>query len=514
MKRNFKTPFLSGNYDSLLAAIGGFVLIQLLAAYGGIGVSPDSVVYISTAANIHDHAQINDFTNQPLMDFPALYPIFLSGVMFLTGHSIVAAGPVLNGILFAGLIWLCGWMMDRWPQASRWYKWTILLCIVGSPCLLEVYSMLWSETLFLLLSILFLVACHRYFRSHTIPAVLLMGLVAGLACVTRYAGISIVGLGGLLMLLDGRLKCSGKKIGHMALYGFTAIGILALNLYRNYLQTETLTGYREKGLTPFWANLHNYGAVFCDWLPFFNGHYGAATFVGAFFLLLITGIFLYRLVRRTGFFSYDTLAVSLFVFYSLFILVTATISRFQTLDSRLLSPLYLPWLWGSTCWIPGALRRTSYRWKKAVLVLPAAAAFCFLLGEWQDWKETWSGVHYAGIPGFSEDLWKKSETMGYVREHKKELEAYGPIYSDSFEGLWYLSNGLESELLPHKDNNEDIQYMLKEDHFSMIWFDDAINTDLIDVDFIKARKVLIRQINFGDGTIYFFKSKSDSAARQ
>jgi hypothetical protein len=48
--------------------------------------------------------------------------------------------------------------------------------------------------------------------------------------------------------------------------------------------------------------------------------------------------------------------------------------------------------------------------------------------------------------------------------------------------------------------------MLKEDHFTVIWFDDAINDDLIDVDFMRTRKQLVREIHFSDGAIYFFRT--------
>src|SRR6516225_419533 len=113
MQRNFRSLVLSGNYDAVPVAIAGFFVIQALCAYGGIGVSPDSVVYISTAQHIHDQGAINDFTNMPVMDFPAFYPIFLSSLLFLTGHSIVQIAPVLDGLLFALLIGVCGWMMNR-----------------------------------------------------------------------------------------------------------------------------------------------------------------------------------------------------------------------------------------------------------------------------------------------------------------------------------------------------------------------------------------------------------------
>lgn len=504
LQRNIRSLLSSRNYDALPAAIIGFILIQVLCSYGGIGVSPDSVVYISTAQNIHDHGAINDFTNMPVMDFPALYPIFLSGVIFLTGKSVLAFGPILDGLLFALLIWLCGWMMNRFSTFSRWYKWTILLFIVLSPCLLEIYSMVWSETLFLLLSVLFMIGCHRYFHTHSLRSLLLIGVIAGLACVTRYAGVSIVATGGLLMLCDGRLRWGGRKIGHMALYGLVSAVPLALNLYRNLRLTRTLTGYREKGNTPFSDNLHDFGSVLCDWLPFFNERYAGAAGVAVVFLLLITGIFVFRLVRKVDFFSYDTIAISFFVVYASFILFTATVSRFQPLDSRLLSPLYLPWLWGSTCWIPALIKRAAPQWKKGARAIAVVAAGCFCWGEIKTYQENWEGIHYAGIPGYTENQWKKSETMNYVRAHKDRFRSPGTVYSNAFEGLWFLA-GIRSDLIPHKDIPDDIRYMMKSKYFIVVWFNDADNSDLIDMDYIKTQKPLVEQLDFNDGSIYFFR---------
>ena len=508
MKRNLRSLLISGDLDAFLVAIAGFIIIQLFCAYGGIGVSPDSVVYISTAQHIHDQGVINDFTNLPLMDFPAGYPIFLTGLIFLTGHSVMTFGPVLNGLLFALLILLCGWMMNRFSHRSRGYTLVLLVLIAGSPCLLEVYSYIWSETLFLVLSVLFMIGCYRYFQTHALSWLLFIGMVAGLACVTRYAGISLAGMGGLLMLCDNRLRWGRKKLGHMGLFAAVPVLFLALNLYRNLRLTHTLTGYREKGITPLSLNIHDFGSVVCDWLPFLGNRYRSAGGIAIFFIVLITGIFLYRLARRKGFISYDTIGLSYFVVYTAFILFSATVSRFQQLDSRLLSPLFLPWLWGSTCWIPGALGRSAARWKKTAVFLSLAVAACFLYGEILAFRENWSGIHDAGIPGYTENDWRNSETMAFVREHSdslRNLPRLGTLYSDAFEGLWFLA-GVKSDLLPHKDDADDIRYMLKEPRFTIIWFDDAVNTDLIGIDFLKTQKILVREMHFDDGAIYYFET--------
>ena len=496
----------SGNKDALLAAIAGFALIQLLSHHGGIGLTPDSIVYLSTAQNIHDHGVINDYTNQPMMDFPAGYPIFLSGLIFLTGHPVTWFGPVLNGLLFGLLIWLCGWMMDRFTSPSRWYKWPVLIFLLLSPCLLEVYSMIWSETLFLVLSVLFMMGCRRYFQTHSIRTLMGIGVIAGLSCVTRYAGISIIMMGGGLMLCDGRLRWGGKKIGHMLLFVAVAILFPALNIYRNWKVTETFTGYREKAIRSLGDNVRGAGGVFCDWLPFFNEHYALATVIALLFIFGITGLVLYRLIRRTNFFSYDTIGISYFVAYSVFILYTASVSRFQPLDSRLLSPLFIPWIWGSTVWIPGALQRlSSHAVRLTVQLALFVAGICFLYGEYDTWKANWEGIKYAGIPGYTEDSWKESATMGYVKAHKAELEAQGTIYSSCTDGLWFLAN-VPAELMPHIETQEDIDYMMHHDHFTVIWFNDSYNFDLIDINFIKKHKELAGEVHFDDGAIYYFRT--------
>src|ERR1700733_4086323 len=94
------------NGDAIIAAIAGFVLIYLFTRHSGIGVSPDSVTYISVAAHIHDHGAWTDFHGDPLIDFPAFYPLFLSAVHWVTGMDCLRSAPVLNGLLFAALVFI------------------------------------------------------------------------------------------------------------------------------------------------------------------------------------------------------------------------------------------------------------------------------------------------------------------------------------------------------------------------------------------------------------------------
>ncbi len=180
---------LSKNRDSLIAALIGFFLIQLFAKHSGIGVSPDSVTYIAATRHMLAGNGFKSFDFFPVVDFPFAYPFFLTVISFLTRLDPVQFGALLNGFLFGTLLYICGGIMNGFQKPSSWYKRILLLCILFSPALQEVYSMIWSETLFLLLILLFIISITRYLEQSSLRWLLISAVVCALVCLTRYAGI-------------------------------------------------------------------------------------------------------------------------------------------------------------------------------------------------------------------------------------------------------------------------------------------------------------------------------------
>src|SRR5450755_1057309 len=90
---------ISRNLDSLIAALAGFILIQILSKHSGIGVSPDSVTYLSAARHMSAGMGFISFDNFPVVDFPVAYPFFLAIVSLITRQDLLQFAPVLNGIL-------------------------------------------------------------------------------------------------------------------------------------------------------------------------------------------------------------------------------------------------------------------------------------------------------------------------------------------------------------------------------------------------------------------------------
>src|SRR5476649_1498933 len=114
------------NIDSLIAAFIGFYAIYLYTNYSGVGLSPDSIMYASTATNIQAHGSLLTFNKTPLVFFPVFYPFFLGIIQFFSGVDPIKAGAIINAFLFASVIFTSGWIMSKFVAHSRIYKWIVL----------------------------------------------------------------------------------------------------------------------------------------------------------------------------------------------------------------------------------------------------------------------------------------------------------------------------------------------------------------------------------------------------
>ncbi|KAA9038469.1 hypothetical protein FW778_12970 [Ginsengibacter hankyongi] len=496
----FQLLSLKKNIDSLIAALAGFSIIFLYTRHGGIGLCPDGVVYTTTAKNILSRCQLIDFRHYALVEFPAFYPLFLSAIMLVTGLQPLVFGAILNALLFSIVIYISGSITEQFSHKSKWYKAAILSCIVLSPGLLEVYSMLWSETIFILFLLLFIIMMHRYFQMYSRKALIAAAVITSLACVTRYAGITIIGTGIILLLLDTKLAFP-RKLKDIVLFGLISPLLLIINLLRNYMVGGTMTGIREKSFTPLSKNMHDAGAVFCDWLPFFNGHYNGAVWLTLFIVCFLAFIFLKQYFRKLQMVTYENIAVSFALFYLSFMIIIASISRFETLDSRFLSPAFIPLIWSCSNWMISSSQKIK-RVNKKLMVIGAAAIFlCFQYGQLAADYETWDGVKDAGIPGYTENQWKYSPTVLYIQKDSLPFKKGYTIYSNAYDAVYFFT-GRPGKFLPNKENKSKVQEFLNDSHCYVIWFDDGENPDLVGMNFItKVKKMkLVKQ--FDDGAIY------------
>lgn len=502
--------FLTKHWDALTASVAACTVIYFFTKHSGIGISPDSVTYFSTAANISTDFSFTNFNGLPTVDFPLGYPSLLALSVLVSGLSPLQTGPFINMALFSGVIIMTGIIIAGYRQQSALYKIVFLTVLACSPCLLEVYSMLWSETLFLFLILLFLIALQKYLRSHITRHLIIAACIAAIAFFTRYAGITLLATGGFLLLFDGELTVL-KKIKHLLLFMITGSSLALINLLHNSRVAGHITGVREKAIHTVLDNLGQTGAILADWLPFIRGHETLATIV--FILIFVRGVWqlFYGILQQQFFHRYETIIAAFLVVYAVFIIAVASLSRFEDLSSRLLSPLYIPLLLVGSSWIVPVIQQSA-RIKKMVLFLIAIFFYAgFQYNQYRLNAEAWEGIRDAGIPGYTEDSWMHSPTMAFIKKNAACFTE--PVYANANDAVYFLT-GLHALALPHKEIVNEIDTMLQTHSFWLVWLTDGENNDLVNLDFIRQHKKMISVRTMDDGSVYYFADPAGENRRK
>lgn len=492
---------LKKNIDTLIAAIVGFMMVILLTNHGGVGISPDSVTYIATARHFLEGKFLIGHDDTPVVLFPGMYPFFLSLIMRITANDILNIGNYVNAGLFALVIFLSGIIMQQFKSPSQWYKRVVLSCLCVSPSLLDVFTMLWSETLFIVWIIVFMICVFYYYRDQSNTSFLCLLFIVAVAPVIRYAGISIVATACLFLLIQRDIPFKRKAI-NITLVIIAGLSLLSLNLYRNQLVSGTLTGLRQKGVTSFFTNMKYVGLVFIDWLPFIKTNDTLAVLLTILFVVVAAILFAYKYFGNIENKSYEFIALGFFVAYSSFIMLVATASRFETINNRMIAPLYICWLWSFTFFIPSLYRIIVVKRKKiAAILLIGLSILAFQYNQISTVYNWYKINSEAGIGGYAEDIWDASPTLYFIKQNKNFFEKNIIIYANANEPVYLFSNKIVQSL-PERVHTKIVEQFLSQKEFYIIWLNLSGNPDYINMDEISKFKKVKSLITFSDGAIY------------
>ena len=492
----------SNNLDSLIAAVAGYILIQIFSKHSGIGVSPDSVTYLSAARHMVSGHGFTSFENLPVVDFPYAYPFFLTIISFFTRQDPLVFAPYLNGILFGILLYVSGALMNGFQRSSGWYKRILLACILMSPALQELYSMLWSETIFLIFIIFFIISFSRYLREMTVRQLLISALICALACITRYAGIFLV-LAGLTLIFLNLEMPARKRIVHCLIFGALSVSLFGINILRNFLLSGLPMGQRPKNDTGVKLVLENFGGVFCDWLLIDrNPGLAIGLSIGVPAVIALTILYFYR--RKTSSPGFEYVMAVCGLSYGIFMIFTSTITRYEQFTSRLLSPMFIPMLWSFSWWIPRFISAKSFRLKWVFGISALLLAAWFLNIQLRADYEFYDGVKDAGVPGYREDPFVQSEIVQFVEKNASAFDPRLPIYSNAGDAVYFIT-GLSARQLPFTafPNKVRQYYAIKNTY--LIWFRDLDNPEMPVLDSLMKYKNLQLLKELPDGAVYVSK---------
>lgn len=500
MKPHF-IHFFKTHWDALLASVFAFLWIGFYTAHGGIGISPDSVAYLSAANHFSASFQFTDYNNLPLVNFPLGYPLLLGLVKLFFSTEVIEAAPILNSILLAAVLYTSSYLLHLAKIKHAFFRLLILCFILSSPGILEVYTMLWSETVFVLIVLFYIAAFHQYLLTEKTNWLLIAATLAAVACTVRYIGITLLLTGGLSILFYFQLNWR-TKLKHIGLLALVGCSLPLLNIIRNKLLSETLAGVRQSSLKTVQTNLHDLLNVLGYWFP--NSDNDSSTtiiLIGLVLIVMVISMLMYRLIQQQYFASIHTLLSLFILVYGGFLLFIASVSRFETLSSRLLIPLFIPLvLLIAYCFYK--LIITFNRYKKAFIIFVFSVWYTIGANHhYQTHLFNWEGIGYAGIPGYTDDLWTSSPLLQFMKSHHNNYQA--PIYSNANDAVFFLAN-IKASPLPHKDLPQEIQPFLQQQNIFLVWFEYGKNSDLIDDVFIQTHFKQVKEWQFKDGSIFYF----------
>ena len=449
----------------VIIAIGAVIVHLFATRPWGVGVTQDTVFYFSTAENFLGGRGIS-WTGgggavKPLIHFPPLYPLTLASVSALLG-DINSAATWINAILYGLNVFIISVMIRAGTKSNT-------AAIVGggialfSPLLFEIHLDAMSEPLYLTWVLLSIGFVSAYLKNPKLQLILVAGITASLAVLTRYIGISVVATGIIALLVwhSGSLK---QRVLEAARFGIVAAIPVLIWYVRNFVHTGSFTN-RSISFHLITLNTVSEGLnALSSW--FLPASLSLNLRVGAtIVMLLIVGwivismALVSRIIKRTNL-SFNTRLISLITLHAVlyFLLLIFSISFIDAstrLDNRLLSPVYtLALMLGimSFAWIISILRLRSL-WMKTIL---GFSIFIIMLAFYM--PREWRIINSMRLDGrgFSGKSWRQSEIIAVLRR----LDPKAPVYSNEAFSVLYLT-GVPARWIPERD--DPVKAVVRED---------------------------------------------------
>ena len=471
-------------------------------------MSSDSATYLAGARNILEGRGYANFDGAPILAFPPLFSIaiaMLSGGLF----DLADAARVLNALCFGSVVFLSAHWLFRHLH-SRFLAIAGTTTVLFSAALIGISVYAWSEPLFLVLTLLMLLQFEKAVPAQSRVDWVWAGIFAALAILTRYAGISVVLTGALVLALQ-RADRGASLIRRLFL--FLSITMLPIGLwfYRNYNLSSTITGYRvESARTVIQTgyDLINVLSLWFlpEWVPFpYRGYFTV-------FLVILFGSIVFIVCRAHCSFMGIRAIIPFLVFtllYTLLMLYTTSTTALSPIDDRYMSPLFVPLILSLFYLLD---RGMHIYMEESLNPFPRAVlATTILIWLMHPTVMTYRLVNISleeGAGGFHTAYWAESELISYLKSN----ELPGAIYTNEPSAVYALTGqvylpspekvGYESDV-PTEDLQRFQADLQSRGELYIVWF----HTDwwkgyLYDIDELQGGCDIERIVTRKDGDVY------------
>lgn len=441
-----------------IVGVGGMALLIFCTSRYGVGVGPDSVVYLSAAENLLKGLGFSALSGLgetgPMTRFPPLYPALLAAAG-LAGMSLEAGARWLNVFLFGANIILVGVMVARYSRSTRLAVFAALLMMFSAD-MLHVHSMVMTEALFIFFTLLTVFCSASYYENERLIFLSAAAGAAAMAVLTRYAGVALVAAAAAGILFLAREKRLRARVAGAALFAGISLVPVLLWVLRN-LAVAGNAADRIAVFHPVGFKAYTDALLTCAaWLAPVR----ISAVAGAFVLLLEASA-LFILWRLSGknrspefnsagqnFAQLPALLVYFIISYSGLLLVTMTFfdAGVSALRVRIMSLFYPACLILAVCF----LYQRFYPIKNTrIFKTISAAASLMLAGYYLFSGAIWAADIYANGQRYNGKVWEQSDTMRAVRQ----LPMGSLIYTNGPDVIKTLT-GRSARRIPAKEKHQ------------------------------------------------------------
>jgi hypothetical protein len=369
----------------LLLSMAGCALI-LYYTRTGPGVRGDSVRYVMDAQNLlagNGFSRSSGGTDvYPETGFAPFLSFILAGLGALR-IDMYAGARFMDALLFGGTICLIGLLI--WRFTRSW-----VACLIGSGLALtagnmvEWHAWLMSEPLFIFLNLLAICTLAKYIDTDQFSYLVISALIAGMASITRYAGIGLGAAGGLVILILGS-GSRRRRLLEGVIFGVIAVAPFIFWMLRNSIVGGGALANRSVVYHPMREEiLRTYLFEAASWIV--PAQIDLPRLARAALALLIAGLgpllFFIRHIRRglsrraNGFTAVPWITAAYFVIYLAILAVNSILLDAGTSISaaiRYLVPLYADLVVLLVCTYADVLRIAGRKLLQGVAVIFALA---------------------------------------------------------------------------------------------------------------------------------------------
>lgn len=485
-------------------SVGGVFLIIYSASKHSLGITHDSAAYMHAARTFAQDFNLEYFGYQsPFIQWPPLYPMILA-VGIWAGFDPVVFALYLNGVVYGAVILISGLWVFESTKKIPWTLLSVILLTLSHP-LYHIARYMWSELLFIFFCLIGVLFLDSYIKDTGGKLRILAGaaLFAALASLTRYLGVTLVMAFGAVILMQNK-KLTTKILEALFFSGLSVIPLLVW-LARNLMLTDTFSGGRSpSAITPS-SVLSKYFDVMASWIA--PANYGRIphVIIGLLIIFTLVVVLRQRILHRDKNMGGPGILITFLLVYSAYLIATASMVAFDTINTRLLSPLYpffvLALIFACSIYTEdmggrGILSPLLSIVFFAILILPLSHSFTGIERDILTSRTQGSGV-------LDSDWWRGSPLVKYVENIPEDAMIIsnnpdiiyvntgritrfppkpGPVY-------WYGIKRMEESMESFGDT-----YLL--------WFESTYNNQILTLEELEQYFVLIPVKEFLSGRVY------------